>query len=172
MGLIGTALGAIGNIFGGIAASKAMNNVKNNLKDQQAKNLDWFNRRYNEDPTQRASAQALFTRLNQDIRDRNKAAAAMQAVAGGTEESVAAAKAANNDALAKVASNIAVNGEARKDAIESQYQQTDANLQAQLNNMEIGKANAISQAMSGLTQAAGDMDFGELKLKNGNTLGL
>lgn len=65
---------------------------------------------------------------------------------GGTEESVATAKARNNQALAQAATNIAINGEARKDAIESQYQQRDANLQQALNDLERGKAANISQA--------------------------
>lgn len=76
---------------------------------------------------------------------------------GGTEESVAAAKAANNEALAQATTNIAVNGEARKDAIESQYLQTDANIQQQLNDLEVKKSQAISQAIQGVTQAGSNI---------------
>lgn len=76
---------------------------------------------------------------------------------GGTEESVAAAKAANNEALAQAAGNIAINGEARKDRIEQAYQQNDARLQDALNNVEMGKAQAVAQAVQGVAQAgAGD----------------
>lgn len=151
-GAIGAGLGAVGSIFGGISASKAMKRVKNNLQNQRKANQDWYDRRYNEDATQRSDAQAILSRVEDSIRNRNKQAAGVQAVMGGTEESIAAAKAANNEALAKTATNIAVNGEARKDAIESQYQQTDANIQQQLNDLEQKKAANVAQAIHGVTQ--------------------
>ena len=93
------------------------------------------------------------------IRNRNRAAAGTQAVMGGTEESVAAAKAANNRALADAAAQIAVAGEQRKDAIEQQYLQRDAQLQEQLNNMEAGRANAIAGAVQGVSKAANSIPF-------------
>ncbi|WP_367399970.1 hypothetical protein [uncultured Alistipes sp.] len=130
-----------------------MKKVKKNIEEQQRKNQDLYDRRYNEDATQRADAQRILTITQENIRQRNQQAAGTQAVMGGTEESVAAAKAANNEALADAASQIAVNGERRKDQIESQYQATDAQLQSQLNNLEINKANAISQAVQGVANA-------------------
>lgn len=156
-GAIGAGLGAVGSIFGGISASKAMKRVKNNLLEQRRKNQDWYDRRYNEDATQRADAQAILTKTEESIRNRNKQAAGVQAVMGGTEESVAAAKAANNEALATATTNIAVNGEARKDAIESQYLQTDANIQQQLNDVERGKAANVAQATKGAIQAGANI---------------
>lgn len=154
MNILGTAVGAAGSIFGGLAASKAMKKVKNNLNQQRQDNLDWYNRRYNEDATQRADAQAMLTKVQDDIRNRNRQAAGMQAVMGGTDESVAAAKAANNEALAATTSNIVVNGEARKDAIESAYQQRDAALQGELNDLEMKKAQEIKGAIQGVQAAA------------------
>lgn len=155
--LIGAGMQVAGSIFGGIKASQAMKKVKNNLKEQRQQNQDWYNRRYNEDATQRADALAILNKTEESIRNRNKQAAAAQAVAGGTEESVAATKAANNAAMAQAVTNIAVNGQARKDAIESQYQQTDAALQQQLNDMERGKAANIAQAAQGVGQAGANI---------------
>lgn len=156
-GAIGAGLGAVGSIFGGISASKAMKHVEKNLQEQRRKNQDWYDRRYNEDATQRADAQAILTKTEESIRNRNKHAAGVQAVMGGTEESVAAVKAANNEALATATTNIAVNGEARKDAIESQYQQTDANIQQALNDLQQKKAANISQAIQGVAQAGANI---------------
>lgn len=150
--IIGGALGAVGSIFGGITASKAMKKVKGNLEDQRAANENWYNRRYNEDATQRADAQRLWTQMEDSFKNRNRQAAATQAVMGGTEESVAASKAAANDAMANAISSINASADARKDAIERQYQTKDAQLQAQLNNMEVNKANAIAQAAQGVMQ--------------------
>lgn len=142
-----------GAIFGGISASKAMKKVKKNIQEQQRKNQDWYDQRYNEDATQRADAQRILTMTQESIRQRNQQAAGAQAVMGGTEESVAAAKAANNAALADATSQIAVNADRRKDQIEQQYMATDQQLQGQLNNLEINKANAISQAVQGVANA-------------------
>lgn len=159
MGLIGTAIGAVGSIFGGISASKAMKKMKANVEAQKKANQDWYDRRYNEDATQRADAQRILTLTQENIKNRNKAAAGAQAVMGGTDESTAAAKEANNKALADATATIAVNGEQRKDAIEGQYRERDAALNEQLNQIEKGKAEAIGQAVQGVTSAAGSLPF-------------
>lgn len=139
-------MSAVGGIFGGMKASKAMKNVRNNLQERQQANEAWYNRRYNEDATQRADAQRILTRTEDAIRNRNRQAAATQAVMGGTEESVAAAKAAGNQVLADATAQVAANAEARKDQIEQNFQQRDAQLNDALNNVELNKAKAIAEA--------------------------
>lgn len=157
MGLIGSiaggALGAAGSIFGGISASKAMRRVKKNLQAQKEANQNWYDRRYNEDATQRADAQRILTQTEESIRNRNRQAAGAQAVMGGTDESTAAAKAANAQALADATSQIAAGAENRKDQIEQTYQQRDSQINEALNNLEINKAQAISQAVQGVAKA-------------------
>ena len=73
---------------------------------------------------------------NDLIRQRNRAAAGTQAVMGGTEESVAATKAANANALADTAAQIAVAGANRKDNIESQYITRKGAINDKLNNLQ------------------------------------
>ena len=157
MGLIGSiaggALGAAGSIFGGISASKAMRRVKKNLIAQKEANQNWYDRRYNEDATQRADAQRILTQTEESIRNRNRQAAGAQAVMGGTDESTAAAKAANAQALADATSQIAAGAENRKDQIEQTYQQRDSQINEALNNLEMNKAQAISQAVQGVAKA-------------------
>lgn len=159
MGLIGSAIGAAGSIFGGISASKAMKRSKKNVEAQRKKNQDWYDRRYNEDATQRADAQRILTQTEESIKQRNKQAAGSAAVMGGTDESVAAAKAANNQALADATSQIAANAEARKDNIEATYMANDNAFVEQLNQLEQGKAQAIGQAVQGVANAASSMPF-------------
>ena len=159
MGLIGSAIGAVGSIFGGIKASKAMKKAKRNVEAQRQKNQDWYDRRYNEDATQRADAQRILTQTEESIKQRNKQAAGSAAVMGGTDESVAAAKAANNQALADATSQIAANAEARKDNIEATYMANDNAFVEQLNQLEQGKAQAIGQAVQGVANAASSMPF-------------
>lgn len=157
MGLIGSIVGgglsAAGAIFGGISASKAMKKTKRNVEAQRKKNQDWYDRRYNEDATQRADAQRILTQTEESIKQRNRAAAGSAAVMGGTDESVAAAKAANNEALADATAQIAANADARKDSIEATYLQNDSAFEEQLNAIEQGKAQAISQAVQGVANA-------------------
>lgn len=151
--LVGAGLSAVGSIFGGISASKAMKKVKKNLQERKQENEAWYDRRYNEDATQRADAQRILTKTEEMIRARNRQAAGAQAVTGGTEEGVAAAKAANNEAMADAASRIAVAGDSRKDQIEQTYQQRDARLDDALNDMEINKAKSVGAAAQGVMQA-------------------
>ena len=151
---IGGAMKVAGSIFGGISASKAMKKVKRNLQDQRAANKDWYERRYNEDATQRADAQSVLARTEETIRERNRAAQGAQAVMGGTEESVAAEKAANAGAMAEAAAHIAVEGDRRKDSIEQTFLQRDKEAQDALNNMEIGKAKQLTEAIGGVGHAA------------------
>lgn len=124
-----------------------------NLQAQKQANQNWYDRRYNEDATQRADAQRILTQTEESIRNRNRQAAGAQAVMGGTDESTAAAKAANAQALADATSQIAVNAENRKDQIEQTYQQRDSQINEALNNLEINKAQAISQAVQGVAKA-------------------
>lgn len=151
---IGAGMSAVGSIFGGISASKAMKKVRNNLNQQLSENQDWYDRRYNEDGTQRADAQRMITMVNESIKNRNQQAAGAQAVMGGTDESVAAAKEANNKALADTTSQIAAQSDARKDQIEQQYMVNKKDLNNQLNELQMQKAQATSQAIQGVAGTA------------------
>ena len=158
MGVIGALIGAASSIYGGWKASQAMKNIQDNIEKQQQSNKDWFDRRYNEDATQRADAQRILQMTEESIKNRNKQAAGTAAVMGSTNESVAAAKEANNKAIADATSTIAANAEARKDRIEATYLQND-NYNEQLNNIEKEKADAIAQAVQGTTQAVSSINF-------------
>lgn len=159
--MIGAAIGAGlkigGAIFGGISASKAMRKAKENVESQKQQNQNWYDQRYNEDATQRADAMRALTRLREDIRNRNRAASGKQSVIGGTEESVAATKAANAKAMADTTSNIAAEGERRKDAIESQYLQRESDLNQQLQQIEVNRANETTKAITGAAQIGADI---------------
>jgi hypothetical protein len=74
---------------------------------------------------------------------------------GGTEESVAASKAAGNQALADSTSQIVQAAEQRKASIESQYQSKDEALQQQLNDLTMQKANNTANAVQGVINTAG-----------------
>lgn len=158
---IGAAIGAgmsiAGSIYGGVKASKAANEAADKIEEQRKKNQEWYNRRYNEDATQRGDAQRMLTRTEEIIRQRNQAAQGAQAVMGGTSESVAAAKAANNKAISDAASTIAANADARKDAIEATYMQNDNAYNQQMIGVDQAKAQAIAGAVQGIANAGADI---------------
>lgn len=156
-GLVGSAMKLAGAIGGGIAARKAAREQSKRLDQQMQENQDWYDRRYNEDATQRADAQRLLTMTEEAIKNRNRQAASAAAVMGSTTESVAAQKAANNAALADTVSQIAADAASRKDAIEGQYMANKGNIVAQQNAVSAQKAQGITQAIENVANVAGDI---------------
>ena len=161
-GLIGAGVGALGGVLGGISKNNALSKQIERIEAQKGENQAWFDRRYNEDATQRADAQRLLTMTEQAIKNRNRAAAGTAAVMGGTEESVAAARAANAQAYSDTASQIAASAADRKDKIESQYIARKDELQGQINELEAQKksgldiaSDAIGGAMKGFGAGMG-----------------
>ena len=151
--IIGAGLGALGSIFGGIKASQAMRKVKDNINAEKADNEACNKAEYYNDATQRGEAQRAIEKKMEEVRKRNQQARATQAVTGGTDASVAAEKAANNQAVAETMASIAADAANRKDEIQQQYRQTKSALNANLNNMELNKAQAITQATQGVVGA-------------------
>ena len=164
-GLIGGALGAVGGIFGGLSKNKMLSEQEDLLNEQKRENQNWFDRRYNEDSTQRADAQAVLTRLNEMIHNRNRAAEGSAAVMGGTDESVAQSKEAGNRAMADTMSNIAASGERRKDLIEGSYRNRDHAIDEQIRGVRGQRKNVfdiINDGLGGAWDGYGsgvDLDF-------------
>lgn len=162
MGLIGSALQGAASIFGGIAANNAMKQLRKSLERQQRDNQAWYDRNYNADSTQRADAQRILTLTEDAIRNRNKQAAGAQAVMGGTDAALAAAREANAQASADATAQIALAGERRKDAVENQFLQRKDAVNQQLNNLQMAKAQNIAQTASAVGKTLGGLDFGEI----------
>lgn len=155
--IIGAGIGALGSIWGGVSAARAAREQKKRIQRAQDENASWYTRNYYEDPTKRASALAVLNRTEENILARNKAAAGRQAVMGGTDDSVTAAREANSAAAADATSRIVAANDARKDAVEAQYRQRKSELDDQLNGLAAQRANAIGGAVQGVTSAAGSI---------------
>ena len=159
------ALNAVSSIVGGAQSAAANREAKRiaeaKERQRQAENQAWYDRRYNEDPLQRSSAQRILTKMAEAIKERNRAAQGRQAVMGGTEESVAATKAANAKAMADAASAIAAANDARKDKIEDKYLNqkyaSEDRLAESQEKYEQNRANNIAQAVQGVGNAAGSI---------------
>ena len=155
--LIGAGLGLASSIAGGIANRKARKKQEQMLAQQQRDNQAWYDRRYNEDPTKRADTVRLLTQMQEQIKNRNRAAKGRQAVMGGTEDSTTAVKEANNKTLADTTSQIVAANEARKDAIEQQYQQNKRSIQGQQMQMEAEKSADTANVAAGVAGTAANI---------------
>ena len=155
--LIGAGLGLASSIAGGIANRKARRKQEQMLAQQQRENQAWYDRRYNEDPTKRADTVRLLTQMQEQIKNRNRAAKGRQAVMGGTEDSTTAVKEANNKTLADTTSQIVAANEARKDAIEQQYQRNKRSIQGQQMQMEAEKSADTANVVAGVAGTAANI---------------
>lgn len=155
--LISAGLGLASSIAGGIANRKARRKQEQMLAQQQRENQAWYDRRYNEDPTKRADTVRLLTQMQEQIKNRNRAAKGRQAVMGGTEDSTTAVKEANNKTLADTTSQIVAANEARKDAIEQQYQQNKRSIQGQQMQMEAEKSADTANVVAGVAGTAANI---------------
>ena len=155
--LIGAGLGVASSIFGGISARKARRKQERMLAQQEQENQAWYDRKYNEDPTKRADTVRLLTQMQEHIKNRNKAAKGRQAVMGGTEDSTTAVKEANNKTLADTTSQIVAANEARKDAIEGQYQARKDAIQNKRMGLEAEKAADTASVAAGVAGTAANI---------------
>lgn len=172
--LIGAGLGLASSIAGGIANRKARQMQEQMIAQQQKENQAWFDRKYNEDPTKRADTVRLLTQMQEQIKNRNKAAKGRQAVMGGTEDSTTVVKEANNKTLADTTSQIVAANDARKDNMENQYRARKSQLQGQQMSLEAEKAADTANAVAGVAgtaaniAAAVDSDGGKSKAPDMN----
>ena len=155
--LIGAGLGVASSIFGGISARKARRKQERMLAQQEQENQAWYDRKYNEDPTKRADTVRLLTQMQEQIKNRNKAAKGRQAVMGGTEDSTTAVKEANNKTLADTTSQIVAANESRKDAIEGQYQARKDAIQSKRMGLEAEKAAGTASVTAGVAGTAANI---------------
>lgn len=156
--LIGAGLSVASSIAGGIANRKTRRKQEQMIAQQQKENQAWYDRKYNEDPTKRANTVRLLTQMQEQIKNRNKAAKGRQAVMGGTEDSTTTAvKEANNKTLADTTSQIVAANDARKDNIEQQYMNRKNQLQTQQTSIDAEKAADTANAVAGVAGTAANI---------------
>lgn len=158
MGLIGGIIGGVGSavagIVGGNATRKAANRNARLLEEAENEAKAWYDKEYNASFLDRSDARAAIAKTREILNDRYNQAEAAAAVTGATEESIARQKAAANQTLADVTSNIAERADAYKDAVRANYENQQANFLAQKTAVNNQKAQATAQAAKGLADAA------------------
>ena len=164
--IIGAGMSVASGIIGGISARNAARKQARMLANEKKKNQAWYDRRYNEDSTQRADAQSALNQMRSAMQERSQRTAGTAAVMGTGEEAAAAEKEIQNNALAKTVSNINAQGEARKDDIEERYQARDAELTDQQRQAQADKAQSVTGAITSAFGAAGGIASGLDSIKS------
>jgi hypothetical protein len=122
----------------------------------------WYDRRYNEEGRETAVGQRMRERMLEANRARQASARGKGAVMGGTTALQAAESAESGKAMGDLLGRLDANQEARRDRIEGQYRQREA----QLDNMDLNAsaqhqaqlANAFSTASAVASQIGGAVD--------------
>lgn len=143
---IGAAASLASSLIGAIGSANA-NRKRDALIDTQRKeNKRWYETKSAEDYTSRSDVQAVLKKQREILDEYSNRARAVNAVAGGTNEQIAAQQAQVNKTIADTTADIAARSAAYKDSIEQQYRQQDAALNQQQAAMYGQQGATIAQA--------------------------
>lgn len=171
MGMIGGMAGAAGagtaSIIGGILSSRAANKGYKEALQQYNDRLDQIRAHrdnlYYQDPTQSAESQAAVTNARELLNEQAKRTAGINAVAGGTDESVALQKEATARAVGNMLQQQAVEGAAKKEGIwntaDQQINQFSNYIAQTKLNKGLAKAKALSDTAQGIAKS--QIEFGK-----------
>lgn len=171
LGWVGLGLSALGTAGNMIAQAKAARQRRRALDKRENENEAWYNRRYNEVGTERATAQAALSAMRDAQKARMQMAAGAASVSNASGESVAAEKAAGNKAIGNTVSAITAQDDARKDKVDSKYMSRKDSIQNARDNIETSKMQNTALATGQLLNTAGNIianvdDSGSSKSKS------
>ena len=150
---IGAGVSVASSLFGGLFASSAAKEAEKKQRAMEAREQNWYNRRYNEDYTDTAAGQNLVRRAEDIFRKGVKQTAGAAKVAGGTDASVAMAKEALNKGVGDTIANVAANDTARKAQVDNIHMQNEQKFAQQRQQEQLTKANEITKAAQGASNA-------------------
>lgn len=160
-----------GAIYGGVRSGHFNNKAINLIQSQRDKNQNWWDVKRSEDYTQRADVQAAITKQRQLLNEQYKRAKATNAVAGGTDESLAMQKNAANSALSQTTADIAAAGIQNKDRAEARYLAQDNALNQQQVEVNQQQAKQVAEAASQVVNAGvNTLGYGVSELVKENEL--
>ena len=131
LGGLGAAGGLISSIIGGRKAAKAAKAQQAALKQQKENESNWYARNYYQNYMDSTEAKAAIRRVNDTLNRQNEQARASAVISGATPEAVQATQEAGNETLADTMAGLAAQGTSRRQAVDAQHLQNQANLTAQ-----------------------------------------
>lgn len=146
--IIGTGAAALAATYG-INKSGELNYQADQIRrGMQNDNREWYNVKMSQDYTQRADVQAAIKKQRELLNEQYKRSKATNAVAGGTDESLALQKQGANQSVSQTASEVAARGADYKDNVERQFRSQDFALKQQEAQDKKQRAAAVAQAAS------------------------
>ena len=158
MSILGIAAGVGSAIFGAVSAARQARKRNDLLDEQEKRNQELYDRRYNEDVTQRSEAQAYINRMRTALSERSKAARGRQAAGGATTEAVAAEKKAGATAMGDFLGRLASQASARRGNIEDAYLSRKDAIDSARANIAANTAAQTQQAVSNLAGAVSEFE--------------
>lgn len=172
--IIGAVAGLAGTGMNALLGAAERRRQERMLADEERKNRLWYDRSYNEQGRETAVGQRMLEKMREAQRERMSSVAGRSAVMGGSGAVAAAESAAANKAIGDTVGQLDANQEARRDRIEQQYRQRDAQISAQRANLsaqqQANLANAATQASVMGAQIAAGAASGSGKTKANGTL--
>lgn len=172
--IIGAVAGVAGTGVNALLGAAERRRQQRMLDAEERKNRLWYDRRYNEEGRETAVGQRMLEKMREAQRERMSSVAGRSAVMGGSSAVSAAESAAANKAIGDTVGQLDANQEARRDRIEQQYRQRDAQISAQRANLsaqqQANLANAATQASAIGAQIAAGAASGSGKTKSDGTL--
>lgn len=172
--IIGAVAGVAGTGVNALLGAAERRRQQRMLDAEERKNRLWYDRRYNEEGRETAVGQRMLEKMREAQRERMSSVAGRSAVMGGSSAVSAAESAAANKAIGDTVGQLDANQEARRDRIEQQYRQRDAQISAQRANLsaqqQANLANAATQASAIGAQIAAGAASGSGKTKANDAL--
>ena len=156
--MIGAGMKIGGAAINAIANARAYRNQMKNLRRQERENQNWYDRRYNENATERADSVALNEQAKQHFAEAMARHQGAAAVMGGTNAQLAAEKSAEAAGYAGIQAQRQQLADTRKDTIENKFMANKTAIQDKMNALEAQRAQGIQAATSQMAQAGADIE--------------
>jgi len=156
-GGIGLTAALGGAIYGGVKSGKYNQHADYIDYERSKENENWYNIKRAQEYTRRSDVQAMINTQRQLLQEQDRRNRAINAVAGGTDASLAAGRQAAAQSLASTMSDAASQASEYNDSIERQYRMQKEAIQHQKQQNLRQRAAATAQAASQVVNAGLEM---------------
>lgn len=157
IGLIGSAVGALGSLFSGISARNQARKAEKQLEQRKADLQSEYAQEKNTDYLDTETARSTLALLRRQNKRAQESLNNNAVKSGASDEAKVAAAARQNENYANAVSQIAGMGTQYKQRLKENYQQRLDSLDNALYSTQMSKAQATSDMIGGITNAVGGM---------------
>ena len=145
-----TGLAAVigGALYGGIKTRNLNRQYDSMVRGRLIDNEQWHNIKQSQEYTRRSDVQAENTKLRELLEKTTARDRAINTVAGGTDQSLAASRAAANGSLAQAYADAAARASEYNDRNEREYREQDSAIRQQMEKNLQQRSASVAQAAS------------------------